>query len=211
MIRIAVFGSFYRGNYLLDELLYGPHRHHFKVVGVATDDPLQPFVSREKRVWQYPHTPTEEGLVETQARLHDLPVFTGRVKSAEFYSIYENDWRPEMCIMGTFGQKIDARLFDYPVHGFFNTHPCIGDAWPSRYAGPNPFAMLIADGCDHTTVALHRVDAGLDTGELIAMSDRIAIPPGASVVDMHKITSPVIAKFAVNRLLTELAHAQITT
>lgn len=208
VIRTAVFGSFYRGYFLLDELVHGAHRRHFEVVGVATDDPSQSFISRDKRVWQYPHSPTEAGMVETQARLLGIPVYTGRVKSPEFYEMYENHWRPHLCISGTFGQKIDARLFDFPVHGFFNTHPCQDGPWPSPYAGPNPFAMLMADGRDHTTVALHRVDAGLDTGELIAMSERIAIPPGVSVVDMHKITAPVIAKFAVGRLLEMLGQAQ---
>lgn len=59
----------------------------------------------------------------------------------------------------------------------------------------------------HTTAALHRVDGGFDTGELIAMSPRIAMPPNASVVDMHKITSPVIAIFAVSEL-AKLAQVQ---
>jgi hypothetical protein len=44
------------------------------------------------------------------------------------------------------------------------------------------------------------VDAGFDTGELITMSSRIAMPPHVSVVDMHKISSPLIAKFAVPEL-----------
>ena len=57
------------------------------------------------------------------------------------------------------------------------------------------------DGHSYTSAALHRVDDGFNTGELIAMSPRIAIPPGASVVDMHKISSPVIAKFAIPELV----------
>jgi hypothetical protein len=32
------------------------------------------------------------------------------------------------------------------------------------------------------------------------MSSRIAMPPDATVIDMHKITSPVIARFAVYEL-----------
>ena len=41
--RIAVFGSFYRGFYLLNELLHGQfERASVCVVGVATDDPTAP-------------------------------------------------------------------------------------------------------------------------------------------------------------------------
>ena len=36
MTRIALFGSFYRGYYLLDALLNGAQHHRFEVVGVAT-------------------------------------------------------------------------------------------------------------------------------------------------------------------------------
>lgn len=203
-IRIALFGSFYRGYYLMAELLDGPMKDHFELAGVVTDDVGQSFISGDKRVWQYPHAPEEETMVEDECLRRGLPVYKGRVKSDVFYEIYEQQWRPDLCISGTFGQRIDARLFEFPKFGFFNAHPCVEDGWPSKYAGPNPFQALRDDGHDHTTAALHRVDSGFDTGELIAMSQRIAIPPHASVVDMHKLTAPVIAKFAVP-ILAKLA------
>jgi methionyl-tRNA formyltransferase len=200
-IRIAVFGSFYRGYYMLEELLRGPLKEHFMVVGVATDDVTQTFISGDKRVWQYPHHPEEETMVERHAREQGIPVYRSRVKCEDFYAIHEQDWKPDMCVSATFGQRIDAQLFDFPRLGFFNIHPCLDDGWPSKYAGPNPFRALRDDGHDHTTAALHRVDNSFDTGELVAMSARIAMPAHATVVDMHKITSPVFAKFAVPELL----------
>lgn len=200
-IRIALFGSFYRGYYMLDELLHGPLRDRFVVVGVATDDVTQSYISANKRVWQYPHLPEEETMVERQARQHGIPIYTGRVKCDDFYTTYEHTWRPEICVSSTFGQLIDAQLFTFPKFGFFNIHPCLDDGWPSKYAGPNPFQALRDDGKVHTTAALHRVDSGFDTGDLVAMSARIAMPDHATVIDMHKITSPVFAKFAVPELL----------
>ena len=59
-LKMAVFGSFYRGYYVLDELLYRPLKEHFKVAGVASDDVREPFISSEVRVWQYPYLPEEE-------------------------------------------------------------------------------------------------------------------------------------------------------
>ena len=200
-IRIAVFGSFYRGYFMLNELLHGPLKDNFQVVGVATDDVTQAFISADKRVWQYPHLPEEETMVERHAQAKHVPVYTGRVKCGDFYTLFEQDWQPDMCVSATFGQLIDEQLFSFPKLGFFNIHPCLDDGWPSKYAGPNPFQALRDDGHDHTTAALHRVDSGFDTGELIAMSARIAMPLHATVVDMHKITSPVFAKFAVPELL----------
>lgn len=189
-MRVALFGSFHRGHAVLNELLSGPLADRIEIVGVATDDPDQPYVSAHKRVWQYPHEPHERTMVRALARDAGLPVYQGRVKTPEFYAAYENDWRPDICFMATFGQRIDRRLFSFPGNGFFNLHPSDRGDWPSRYAGPNPFHEMLNDGRDDCAITLHLVDDGFDTGQRIAVSPPVAIPQGASVVDLHKITAP---------------------
>jgi methionyl-tRNA formyltransferase len=195
-IRIAVFGSFYRGFYVLSDLLAGALRDKVTVVGVATDDPTQNFISAHKRVWQYPHTLQEQSMVTSLAQSAGIEVYKGRVKTAQFYDTMDNHWRPDLCIMATFGQKINAQLFEAPPLGFYNLHPCIDDAWPSRYVGGNPFQSLLDDKMPYTQVALHHVDDGFDTGALIAYSEKLYIPGHASVVDLHKITAPSSARLA---------------
>ncbi|MFO1115902.1 MAG: formyltransferase family protein [Beijerinckiaceae bacterium] len=208
-MRVALFGSFHRGHAVLDELLRGPLASRITIVGVATDDPDQPYVSAHKRVWQYPHEAHERVMVKEMARKAELPVYRGRVKTPEFYAIYENDWRPDICFMATFGQKIDRRLFSLPRKGFFNLHPSdLGD-WPSRYAGPNPFHEMLNDGRDTCAVTLHMVDDGFDTGERMAVSPPIAIPKGASVTDLHKITAPHAALLVRGQLDRALADDRV--
>jgi methionyl-tRNA formyltransferase len=199
-LRIALFGSYYRGFHVLNEILDGPLHEKLHLVGVATDDPRSTFISRDKRVWQYPHTVVEATMVQDLAKRHNVPVFTGRVKTPEFYEIFEQEWRPDYCIMATFGQRIDPRLYNYPAAGFFNLHPSDNAGWPSRYAGGNPFKHLIQDNADFCVLTLHRVDDGFDTGERIAISERIYIPPGASVTDMHKTSSPLAAPLVRSHL-----------
>jgi methionyl-tRNA formyltransferase len=199
-VRVAVFGSFHRGFQMLSELLKGPLADRFEVVGVATDDIEAAYVSRERRVWSYSHREEEQTMVERLAAAHGLTAYKGKVKSAEFYELYEQQWRPDVCISATFGQRYDARLFGYPRLGFFNLHPCIDDGWPSSFAGPNPFQALLDEGADHAIIAMHAVDDGFDTGTLLAVSEAIYFPPGSSVVDLHRITSPVAAKFAAREL-----------
>jgi len=208
-VRVAVFGSFYRGFHVLSELLKGPVAEQVQVIGVATDDVSSTFVSRERRVWSYPHTKAEELMVEQLAATHHIPVYKGRVKTDEFYDMYENEWRPDVCIAATFGQRINARLFQYPPLGFYNLHPCINDGWPSQYAGPNPFQALLEDQSDHAVIAMHEVDDGFDTGKLIAISDKMYFPPDASVVDLHKSSSPLAAKFFAQELGKLLALHQM--
>ena len=194
--RVAVFGSFYRGFHVLGKLLEDDLRHKVEVVGVATDDPSQSFVSPGKRVWQYPHTQDEREMVQKLAHSNGIDVYSGRVKTPEFYDLMDQAWKPDLCIMATFGQKINATLHQKPPLGFFNLHPCIDDHWPSRYVGGNPFQALMDAGKTYAVVAMHHVDDGFDTGALVAYSEKIAIPPNASVVDMHKLTSPFAAKLA---------------
>lgn len=199
-VRIAVFGSFYRGFYLLHEMLHGPIAAHVEVVGVATDDPSSRWVAADRRVWQYPHTPTETTLVADLATQNGLPVYKGRVNCDAFHAVIEQDWRPDICIMGTFGQRIKRRLIDAPRLGFYNLHPCIDDKWPSKYIGGNPFDALMRDGKSYTCIVMHQVDEGFDTGPFVGISAPIAIPPQANVTDMHKITAFPAAQLAAQHL-----------
>lgn len=199
-VRVAMFGSFYRGLHVLQALLQGELASRVQVVGVVTDDPTQPFVSPHKRVWQYPHERHEELMVRQCAEAASIDVYHGRVKTPAFYAIYEQAWCPDLCIMATFGQRIDTRLHQFPRLGFLNLHPCIEDGWPSKYVGGNPFDALRQDGHRHAVLALHHVDDGFDTGALVAYSERVALPDEASVVDLHRLTAPVAAALVTREL-----------
>ena len=61
--RVAVFGSFMGGYHVLQELLLGPLASRLTVVGVATDDPTQPFTHPSVRLWKYAHSRDDELLV----------------------------------------------------------------------------------------------------------------------------------------------------
>lgn len=203
--RVALFGSYFRGYCVLGELLYGEIRDRLEIVGVATDDVAQPFVSPAKRVWQYPHLEHEKTMVRRLAERENIEVFDGRIKSSEFYRRYEQAWQPDLCVAATFGQFIDSRLFGFPRLGFFNLHPCIDDGWPSRYAGSNPFHHLLADGHRYAVIAMHRVDEQFDHGELIAYSERVFFPPQVGVTDLHKMTGPIAAKLAAREIARLIA------
>jgi methionyl-tRNA formyltransferase len=208
-LKVVMFGSFYRGYYLLNELLFGEISKFIEITGVATDDPKNTFISADKRVWQYPHTVAEAEMVETLAIENQLPVYKDRVNSDGFYDIFKHQWQPDVALMATFGQRIGRRLIDIPSLCFYNLHPCIDDQWPSKYVGGNPFAALIKDGHKYSRISLHEVDEGFDTGRLIKLSDRIAIPPNTSVTDMHKITAFTAAKLATDEVLKIISNRNI--
>ncbi len=198
-IRVALFGSFYRGYCVLQELLHGWVSDQIEIVGVATDDPKQTFVGSGKRAWQYSHEPFEETMVEEMAMANSIDTYTGRVKTSEFLQRFTQAWQPDICLMATFGQRVDEPLFSSPRLGFYNFHPCYGDKWPS-YPGPNPFKEMLEDGKDSCVVAMHHVNERFDDGELVAFSDRVYFPLKATVIDLHKLTSPIAGKFAASQL-----------
>jgi methionyl-tRNA formyltransferase len=191
--RVAVFGSFMGGHYVLQELFSVPLASRVTVVGVATDDPTQPFTHPTVRLWKYAHSREDELLVPRFAAEHGLPVFTGRVKMPEFFEIFLDNWQPQLCLMATFGQKIPTALINYPSLGFFNFHHS-ADTWPS-YPGPDPIAAMVRAGRKYLVLTIHKVTDVIDGGEFVARSHPVAIPDGINAIGMHRITWPQMGPF----------------
>ena len=191
--RVAVFGSFMGGYHVLRELLLGPLANRVTVVGLATDDPTQAFTHANVRLWKYPHERDDEVIAPRFAREHGLPVYTGRIKTPEFFDMFLDEWQPRLCLMATFGQKIPTALINYPSLGFYNFHHS-ADTWPS-YPGSDPIAAMVADGKTSLVLTIHKVTDVIDGGEFVARSHPVAIPEGINAVGMHRITWPQMGPF----------------
>ena len=70
---------------------------------------------------------------------------------------------PVLAVLADYGQLVPPALLDLP-HGALNLHP---SALP-RFRGASPVPATIAAGDRETAVSLMRMDAGLDTGPLVA-------------------------------------------
>lgn len=194
--RVVVFGSFLGGYHILSELLFGELSNRVLVVGIATDDPTQPYTNAKVRLWRHSHTHKDETLVRRFAASLDIPVFTGRVKSPEFRELMMQEWKPDLCLMATFGQKIPPHIIKVPRLGFFNFHHG-GPTWPS-YPGPDPIGDMQRDGLSHLVLTMHRVSEVIDDGEFFARSHPVPIPPGINAIEMHRITWPQMDGFVRN-------------
>ncbi len=201
LARVAVFGSFMGGIHVLSELMFGELADRVTVVGVVTDDPTQPYSNAKVRLWKYPHTSDDEMLVRRFAAAQKLPVFTGRVKLPEFHKLMLNEWRPDLCLMATFGQKIPSHITQVPRLGFFNFHHS-GPTWPS-YPGPDPIAAMVRDGRKDLVLTMHKVSDVIDDGEFVARSQPVAIPDGVNAIEMHGITWPQMHGF-IRRAVTDI-------
>lgn len=211
-LRIVVFGSFWRGWHLIRALeecwpqgsgLQGRKLPFLQVVGVVTDDPSNSFISGGKRVWRYEDAMLQKDLVPNavaeanQKRSEEdaIRLWTDRVKTPQFDAFIAG-LQPDMAIMGTFGQKIDAKRKALFPCGFYNCHP-VGDMiWPHpRDAGPQPYEAMIDRATQATRICFHDVDPdGLDTGEALFFSRQEPLNPGTRVPDLHQQTSHLAAE-----------------
>jgi methionyl-tRNA formyltransferase len=201
-VRVAVFGSFLGGYHVLKELLGDALQHYVEIVGVATDDPTQPFTHPQVRLWKYPHTRNDEILVPHFAAEQGIPVWTGRVKSEAFQDLFIRSWSPKLCLMATYGQKIPRPIFTVPKFGFYNFHHS-DITWPS-YAGPDPIAGMIRDKKTEVVLTMHEVTDVIDGGCFIARSQRLPLPPDVNAIQLHRLTWPTMGPFIRHQVKTIL-------
>jgi methionyl-tRNA formyltransferase len=74
---------------------------------------------------------------------------------------------PALAILADYGQLVPASILDLP-HGALNLHPSL----LPRHRGATPIPATILAGDDVTGVTLMRMDAGLDTGPILAQERR---------------------------------------
>ena len=74
--------------------------------------------------------------------------------------------QPDLIVVVAYGQILPPAILDLPRHGCLNVHPSL----LPKYRGAAPIQWAIANGDTETGVTIMKMDAGLDTGDIIAMS-----------------------------------------
>jgi methionyl-tRNA formyltransferase len=73
-------------------------------------------------------------------------------------------------ILADYGKLVPSAILDLSPHGILNLHPSL----LPRHRGATPIPAAILDGDAETGVTLFRMDAGLDTGPILA-SEAVAL------------------------------------
>jgi methionyl-tRNA formyltransferase len=87
---------------------------------------------------------------------------------------------PEVIAVVAYGLLLPRAVLDLPVRGCVNVHASLLPRW----RGAAPIARAILAGDRETGVTIMRMDAGLDTGDILLQRD-CPIEPGATAGELH--------------------------
>ena len=150
-LRTVFFGSGSFAVPILDALL---RRAEIEIVGVVT-----PPDGRAGRTGAL--TPVPVAVVARGDALRLLQV--ERVRSVDAIDAIR-DLAPGLGVLADFGQLIPQSVIDLPAHGIVNIHPSL----LPRHRGATPIPATILAGDLESGVTVMQMDAGLDTGPIIA-------------------------------------------
>ncbi len=92
-----------------------------------------------------------------------LPVLQPEKAREENFITELRALRPDVIAVAAFGQILPQTILDLPRHGCLNVHTSL----LPKYRGASPIQAAILNGDIETGVTIMRMDAGLDTGDIL--------------------------------------------
>lgn len=109
---------------------------------------------------------------------------------------------PEALVVAAYGLILPPEALAVPAHGAFNIHASLLPRW--RGAAPIQRALLAGDA--HTGISIMKMDAGLDSGPLLAQRG-VVIGPDDDAQTLHDRLAALGAEMIV-AALTDVAHGR---
>jgi methionyl-tRNA formyltransferase len=103
--------------------------------------------------------------VKELALRHNIPLLQPGKARDETFLQQLAAWRPELIAVAAFGQILPRRILDLPRYGCINVHTSL----LPKYRGAAPIQWAILNGDAETGVTIMKMDAGLDTGDILSM------------------------------------------
>ncbi|MCK6539413.1 MAG: methionyl-tRNA formyltransferase [Anaerolineales bacterium] len=127
---------------------------HYEIVGVVTQPDRASGRGREIKMPP----------VKTLALELEIPIMQPeKLKQPEAMEQLRA-WAPDLIVVAAFGQILKQDVLDLPRFGCINVHASLLPRW--RGAAPINYAILHGD--EETGVTIMQMDAGLDTGPILA-------------------------------------------
>ena len=88
---------------------------------------------------------------------------------------------PDIGVVSCFPHRLHENLLKLPAFGCYNLHPSL----LPQYRGPTPLFWQLRQGETETGVTLHKMCAGIDTGDIVAQQ-RLLIDDGISELELGR-------------------------
>lgn len=151
--------------------------HHIRAVYTQPDRP-------KGRGQELAASPVKRAALDLGLEVRQPPKI--RAAADELVSLH-----PELAIVVGYGQILPQAIIDIPPHGIWNVHASL----LPRYRGAAPIQRAIAAGEAVTGVTIMKIDAGLDTGDML-LKRELAIEPEETAVEL----SPRLAELGADAL-----------
>src|SRR5580698_10690078 len=143
-------------------------------------------------------------LVKRTALARGIPVVQPeKIKNNVEFRAQLEAIRPDAILVVAYGRIIPQWMLDLPRFGNINLH---GSLLP-KYRGAAPIQWAVANGEVVTGVTTMRLDAGLDTGDML-LAQVVPIGQEETAVDVYGTLAPAGAKLMV-KTLYKLEHGTI--
>jgi methionyl-tRNA formyltransferase len=127
------------------------------VVGVVTQPDRPAGRGREVR----------QSAVKRAALQRDLPLYQPRSLRTPEAMAQLARWAPDVIVVVSFGQLLSQDVLDLPPYGCLNVHASLLPRW----RGAAPVAAAILAGDEVTGATIMKLDAGMDTGPILAQRE----------------------------------------
>jgi formyltetrahydrofolate-dependent phosphoribosylglycinamide formyltransferase len=150
-----------------------------------------------------------EGLA--RARRAGVPAFTVRLADHADRPAWDKalteaveEYRPDLVVSAGFMKLLGPAFLDRFAGRVLNTHPALLPAFPGAHA----VADALAHGVKVTGCTVHLVDAGVDTGPIVAQR-AVEIEPGDDVDTLHERIKTVERRLLVD-VIARIAREGLT-
>lgn len=134
--------------------------------------------------------------VKELALAHGLPVHQPeRVRRNPEFLETLRALSPALLVVVAYGKILPQEVLDVPRHGCLNVHASL----LPQYRGAAPIQWSIIRGETVTGVTLMRMDAGMDTGDMLATAE-LPIQPDDTTATLSPRLAEVGARLAVERI-----------
>lgn len=157
----------------------------FHVVGVVS----QPDRPSGRKLHLQP-TPVKEAALEA-----GLPIYQPEnIKRRDSLEKIQS-WAPDIAVVAAYGQILPERILCIPAYGCLNVHASI----LPKYRGAAPIQWAIFNRDPITGVTIMKMDAGMDTGDILAIEET-PISPNETANELHDRLAIIGGKLIVKTI-----------